>query len=81
MAGGSMRQRQDSLFPTDEKVNKGSLTCVIYFIYKYIFLIRSSFKAKYDAWEMDIAVMNIFFGKETVIGHIFSLSQYLFHPG
>ena len=77
-----MRQRQDSLFPTNEKVLTREAWHVLNFkIQKYIFLIRSSFKAKYDAWEMDIAVVNIFFGKETVMGHIFSLSQYLFHPG
>ena len=25
-------------------------------------------KAKYDAWDEDIAMVNIFFGKETVLG-------------
>ena len=36
-----------------------------------------STQAKYDAWEEDIAIVNIFFGKETVVGHfwLFSLKE------
>ena len=30
---------------------------------------QSKKKARYDAWEEDIAALNIFFGKETVKGH------------
>ena len=32
-------------------------------------------KANYDAWKEDIAVVNFFFGKETVIGHICLFQQ------
>ena len=83
-----MRQRKDSLFPTIEKV----LTKRYYIGYKLlrpqaISKAKNSWdnpisveKDKYDAWKEDIAVVNIFFAKETVTGHL-SLSQCWFPQG
>ena len=38
-------------------------------VYTNFVVLHAANKAKYDAWEEDVAIVNIFFGKETVIGH------------
>ena len=63
-----MRERhQDSLLVTKAKVIKGSPSadCSIFFNLKDDY---------YNAWKEDIAVVNIFFGKETVMGENTELS-------
>ena len=73
-----MRQRQDDLFPTNGRVmRKASIvlqdstfttTAHTPESFTTVFILTS--QAKYDAWEEDIAIVNIFFGKETVVGHL-----------
>ena len=85
-----MRQRKDSLFPTNGKVSgKRYFNYIATPSHKQSYAayscsaknsqdnLNSVNKARYDAWEEDIAVVNIFFGKETVIGHFSHLQHHL----
>ena len=79
ISGSPVRQRQDDLFPTNGRVmRKASIvlqdstftpTAHTPKLFTAVFIILTS-QAKYDAWEEDIAIVNIFFGKETVVGHL-----------
>ena len=76
LSASPMRQRQDSLFSTNGKkvtrdvsitLQHSTLKLLVFCCVYDLYIV---YQASYDAWEEDIAVINIFFGKETIIGHL-----------